>query len=89
MTKHKGIARALGKVAEETLKADLERYRQMALELGASGAAIIPAGDVTVDERVRLKCKEAKPGIARKNVIIITLHDSSSNSISARIQFNS
>lgn len=56
MTKHKGIARALGKVAEETLKADLERYRQMALELGASGAAIIPAGDVTVDERVRLKC---------------------------------
>jgi uncharacterized membrane protein len=41
MTKHKGIARALGKVDEETLKADLERYRQMALELGASGAAII------------------------------------------------
>lgn len=56
MTTHKGMARALGKVDEETLRADLERYCQMALEIGASGAAIIPASDVTVDERVRLKC---------------------------------
>jgi predicted metal-binding protein len=43
-------------VDEETLRADLERYRQLALELGASGAAIIPASYVTIDERVRLKC---------------------------------
>jgi len=40
----------------EALDADLERYRQLALELGAADAAIIPASDVTVDERVRLKC---------------------------------
>lgn len=57
MTTPKATPRALGKaVNEKTLRADLERYRQMALELGASGVAIIPARDVTVDERVRLKC---------------------------------
>ena len=45
-----------GPVDEETLRADLERYRQMVLDLGASGAAIIPASWVNIDERVRLKC---------------------------------
>ena len=43
-------------VTEETLKADLENYRQQALELGASEVEIIPAQWVQVDERVRLKC---------------------------------
>jgi len=43
-------------VGEETLRADLERYRELALQSGASSAAIIPASTVTVDERVRLKC---------------------------------
>jgi predicted metal-binding protein len=58
MTTHKGVARALGKILDkETLQADLERYCQIALELGASGATIMPASDVTVDERVRLKCQ--------------------------------
>jgi predicted metal-binding protein len=42
--------------AEERLQANLRRYRDQALQLGASDAAIIPACDVTVDERVRLKC---------------------------------
>ncbi len=41
---------------EETLKADLENYKQKAVELGASEAKIIPAQWVEVDERVRLKC---------------------------------
>ena len=45
-----------GTVDEETLRADLERYRHLAIETGASAAVIIPASDVTVDERVRLKC---------------------------------
>jgi predicted metal-binding protein len=44
------------KVSEGTLQADLERYRQKALELGASAAEVIPASWVVVDERVRLKC---------------------------------
>ena len=49
--------RVLGEaVSEETLRADLERYRELALASGASAAAVIPAGDVPIDERVRLKC---------------------------------
>ncbi len=53
----KGTVRAIAtQVTEETLKADLENYRQQALQLGASQAEIIPAQWVQVDERVRLKC---------------------------------
>ncbi len=43
-------------VSAETLKADLENYKQKALQLGASQVKIIPAHWVQVDERVRLKC---------------------------------
>jgi len=43
-------------ISEETLRADLERYKQKAVELGASQAEVIPANWVQVDERVRLKC---------------------------------
>jgi predicted metal-binding protein len=45
-----------GPVGDEVLQADLERYRTVALRLGASDAVVVPAGWVTVDERVRLKC---------------------------------
>ena len=48
---------ALGQAEGDAIvKANLERYRELALALGASDAVIVPAGDVTVDERVRLKC---------------------------------
>jgi predicted metal-binding protein len=51
------VARVLGGViSEETLRADLARYHKLVLDWGASGAAIIPANDVSIDERVRLKC---------------------------------
>jgi len=43
-------------VSEGILKADLERYKQKALELGTSQVEVIPAQWVQVDERVRLKC---------------------------------
>jgi len=57
MTIPKRPPRVLGKeVDQKTLQADLEAYRRLALELGAADTAIISAGDVTVDERVRLKC---------------------------------
>ena len=57
MAESSRTVRALGRVVdEETLQDDLERYRQMALDLGASAAAIILASDVVIDERVRLKC---------------------------------
>ncbi len=50
-------ARPLGKIVdEEVLKADLEHYRSLALELGAFDAVIVPTKHITVDERVRLKC---------------------------------
>jgi predicted metal-binding protein len=44
-------------ISEVQLKHDLETYRDKALELGASKAAIIKAGDIPVDERVTLKCQ--------------------------------
>jgi len=43
-------------VSDSRIKADLEQYRQKALELGASDARVIPAEWAQVDERVRLKC---------------------------------
>ena len=45
-----------GEVSDEALRGDLERYRETALELGASDAVIVPAEWISVDERVRLKC---------------------------------
>jgi predicted metal-binding protein len=57
MATQKVNPRALGGAAsEEDLRADLERYCELALELGASDAVVVPAGDVVIDERVRLKC---------------------------------
>ena len=44
------------RVPEETLMADLENLREKALELGATAAEVIPASQIIVDERVRLKC---------------------------------
>ncbi len=48
--------RILLQVPQDTLKADLDTFKQKALDLGASMAEIIPASLVDVDERVRLKC---------------------------------
>lgn len=49
--------RPLGKTeSEEQLKADLERYCRLAQEWGASAATVVPASEVVIDERVRLKC---------------------------------
>ena len=36
---------------------DLERYRQQALELGATQAKIVTVEEIPVDERVTLKCQ--------------------------------
>ncbi len=57
MTIEVEAVRAMGATTEErAVQADLERYQHLALEPGASAAAIVPASDVAVDERVRLKC---------------------------------
>jgi predicted metal-binding protein len=42
---------------EARLQEDLEKYRQQALELGATQAAIVTTGEIPVDERVTLKCQ--------------------------------
>ena len=41
---------------EEDILKDLERFREKALEFGASAAEVIPASYVVVEERVWLKC---------------------------------
>lgn len=57
MNSPQSTPRLLAKTVEtEILQADLERYRALAIESGASQAAILPASAVEVDERVRLKC---------------------------------
>jgi predicted metal-binding protein len=42
---------------EARLQEDLEKYRQQALELGATRAAIVKTEEIPVDERVTLKCQ--------------------------------
>ncbi|MCJ7685831.1 MAG: DUF2284 domain-containing protein [Desulfobacteraceae bacterium] len=55
--KGKGSSRLISlEVSEETLRKDLENFRQKALDLGASMAKIISAAWVEIDERLRLKC---------------------------------
>jgi predicted metal-binding protein len=39
------------------LEADLQRYVEKALELGATHAGVVKAADIPVDERVTLKCQ--------------------------------
>ncbi|MBT3312566.1 MAG: DUF2284 domain-containing protein [Desulfobacterales bacterium] len=41
---------------EAELEKDLESYRKMAMELGATDAKVIPADEVYIDNRVRIKC---------------------------------
>ncbi len=52
-----GAARPFGRtLTKEQERADLERYRTLAMEMGAADAIAIAAASVEVDERVRLKC---------------------------------
>jgi len=45
---------------EKGKREDFEKYREMAIELGASDAKVIPAEKVYVDNRVRAKCTVPK-----------------------------
>ncbi|MEI8174000.1 MAG: DUF2284 domain-containing protein [Deltaproteobacteria bacterium] len=53
----KRIERITVDMNDGRLEEDLERYRQKALELGASNVAILGADEIPVDERVTLKCQ--------------------------------
>ena len=50
------VRKIVEKVPDEQLKEDLEKYRQLAIELGATDAKVITADMIIVDERVRAKC---------------------------------
>jgi predicted metal-binding protein len=56
MATKKAGARAFATGLEESIMADLETLRQKSLKTGAAAAEILPASQVVVDERVRLKC---------------------------------
>jgi predicted metal-binding protein len=43
-------------VSEAQLAQDLENYRRMAIDLGATDAKIISANDIIIDPRVRARC---------------------------------
>ena len=50
------VRKIVESVSDEVLQQDLEKYRQRALELGATDAKIITTDMVVIDERVRAKC---------------------------------
>lgn len=50
-------SRILDVIPAEKIKEDLERYKSMALELGADTVEIIPTSEISIDERVRAKCQ--------------------------------
>lgn len=46
----------VGSISEEQLQKDLEKYRQQAVDMGATDARVITADAVVIDERVLAKC---------------------------------
>ncbi len=50
------VRKIIDKIPDEVLQLDLEKYRQRALELGATDARIITSDMVLIDERVLAKC---------------------------------
>ncbi|MFC1995606.1 DUF2284 domain-containing protein [Chloroflexota bacterium] len=50
------VRKIIEKIPDEQLHKDLEKYRQLAIELGATDAKIITTDMVLIDERVRAKC---------------------------------
>ncbi len=54
------VRKIITKIPAEILQKDLEIYRQMALDLGATDAKIIKSNQVIIDERVLLKCMYPK-----------------------------
>jgi predicted metal-binding protein len=50
------VRKILETVPDEMLQQDLEKYRQRAIELGATDAKIISTDMIIIDDRVRAKC---------------------------------
>lgn len=54
------IDKIVDNIPEDKLQADLEKFRQIAIEMGAADAKIITTEKVIIDERVRVKCMNPK-----------------------------
>jgi len=54
-------------VPDDVLQQDLEKYRQLAIEIGTTDAKIITTDMVVIDERVRAKCLVPLCGSLGKN----------------------
>ena len=54
------VRKIVERVPDEQLQKDLEKYRQRALELGATDAKVITTDKVVIDERVLAKCTYPK-----------------------------
>ena len=54
------VRKIVERVPDEQLQKDLEKYRQRALELGATDAKVITTDNVVIDERVLAKCTYPK-----------------------------
>ena len=53
----------IAKIPQDQLQKDLEKYRQRAVEMGATDAKVIGTDDIVIDERVLAKCTYPKcPG---------------------------
>ena len=50
------VRKIVDKVPYEQLQKDLEKYRQRAIEIGATDAKVITTDTIIIDERVRAKC---------------------------------
>lgn len=50
------VRKIVPKITDAQLQKDLEKYRKLAIELGATDAKIITTDMVVIDERVRAKC---------------------------------
>jgi len=42
---------------EDEIRKNLERYREKAIDMGATKAKIVSANEIPVDDRVPLKCQ--------------------------------
>jgi predicted metal-binding protein len=62
------LRRIVHEISEEILHSDLERYRQKAVELGATEARIIRSNDVIIDHRVLAKCLFPKCPVSGTNI---------------------
>lgn len=60
MLKNKRVGKIRIEIPKKQLMEDLERYRALSLEMGASDAKIISTDQVFIDERVLMKCTYPK-----------------------------